>query len=308
MPGNEKHMFKDPDSAEVLTEVSINFMRECKAEDKPFFLFLSHYEVHTPLVAHKHLVKKYKNKLQQSKGLEKEYNPTYAAMVEALDTSVGTLMKEINELGIAENTLVIFASDNGGTGNSDNRPLRGGKGSLWEGGIRVPTAMYWPGVIQAGTQNDTPFTSVDYLPTFASLAGAKLPDQIVDGVDISETFLKGASPKQLKERPLYWHFPLYLSGGGKQTYEPYPGGTYRQGKGWRTTPVSVIRQGDWKLLEYFEGEQLKLYNLKHDLGENNNLVEQEPEIASRLHEQLKAWRKETGAPEPRMANPYFKGY
>ena len=206
-------------------------------------------------------------------------------MVEAVDTSVGRIMATLDELNLSEKTLVIFSSDNGGTRVSINRPLRGVKGSLYEGGVRVPTCMKWPEVIEAGSRSATPITSVDFLPTFAELAGVSLPTaQPVDG----ESFvplLRGQ--RALSNRPIFWHYPLYLTG--------------------RASPASAIRKGDWKLIEYFEDGRLELYNLATDVSESRNLADAEPSVARELHEELRTWRKATNAVEPRTINPYYTG-
>ena len=172
--------YSDIDNSVTITDAGVRFIEENK--DRPFFLYLSHFEVHTPLKADPAVTKKYQQKLK-SKAWEENWNPTYAAMIEAVDNSVGRIQEKLEQLGISENTIVIFSSDNGGVGGvTPMKPLRGAKGSLYEGGIRVSTCIRWPKKIAAGTTCETPITSVDFMPTFAELAGGQLPtDQPVDG-------------------------------------------------------------------------------------------------------------------------------
>jgi arylsulfatase A-like enzyme len=221
-------------------------------------------------------------------------SPVYAAMIASVDESVGRVLAVLEELKLASNTLVIFTSDNGGVGGyeregiqagsiTDNTPLRGGKGMLHEGGIRVPYIFWWPGKIAPGTRCDEPINSVDLYPTLLELASAKPPaKQPLDGASYADLLLSGGKSAR-ERRPLFWHFPGYLGAGG---------GT------WRTTPVGVIRRGDWKLLDFFEDGHLELYNLRHDIGEKNNVAFLEQERTVALHQQLLRWRKEIGAPMP----------
>ena len=282
-PGTERNHYNDPDVTFELTDVGIEFIKENR--DRPFFLYLSHWDVHSPLVAREELVAKYKQKLASWTRNKNPYNPTYAAMVEAVDTSVGRIIETLDELNLSDRTLVIFSSDNGGTRVSINRPLRGVKGSLYEGGVRVPTCMKWPGVIESGTKSATPITSVDFLPSFAELAGVPLPTtQPVDGESFVALLRGQRAPDN---RAIFWHYPLYLTG--------------------RASPASAIRKGDWKLIEYFEDGRLELYNLAVDISESYNLAATETGRTRELHQELKAWRKATNAVEPRMANPYYAG-
>ena len=279
--GTEKTHYNDPNVTFDLTDVSIDFIKENRHQ--PFFLYLSHWDVHGPLVARRNLVAKYEKKLASWTKNKHPYNPTYAAMVEAVDTSVGGILKTLEEFSLAENTLVIFSSDNGGTRVSINQPLRGVKGSLYEGGVRVPTCMRWPGVIAAGTKSLTPITSVDFLPTFAELAGVSLhAGQPVDGESFAP-LIKGRPA--LDDRAIFWHYPLYLAG--------------------RATPASAIRKGDWKLIEFFEDGRVELYNVATDTSESRNMADAVPAKAKELHQELIAWRKATNAVEPREPNPYY---
>lgn len=299
--GKEKY-YDDPDATERLTSAAIDFIQ--KNRSKKFFVYLPYWDVHSPLVAKKEIVAKYEAKLERRKPARK-YKPVFAAMIEAVDTGVGRMMDVVAELGLEEETLLIFSSDNGGIeGNSFNAPLRGGKGSLLEGGIRVATCMRWPGVIQPGSQTATPITSVDFLPTFAELAGAKLPtSQPVDGSSFVP-LLRGETV--FANRAIYWHYPHYLSGAGLTNYMPLPGGTVGKAEGWRTTPTSAIRQGEWKLIEFFEDNHVELYNIPDDPGEANDLSGQYPEITRRLHTKLKSWQKQVDAPIPTAPNPYYQ--
>lgn len=279
-PGTERNHYSDPDSSFKLTDAGVEFIQSNR--DRPFFLYLAHWEVHAPRVAREELVAKYENKLTSWTRNKNPYDPTYAAMVEAVDTSVGRILETLDELNLGERTLVIFSSDNGGTRVSINRPLKGVKGSLYEGGIRVPTCMRWTGVIKPRSKSATPITSVDFLPTFAELAGVALPtSQPVDG-DSIVPLLQGGSA--FRDRAIFWHYPLYLTG--------------------RATPASAIRKGNWKLIESFEDGHTELYNLANDISESRNLAETVPWKARELHQELIAWRRATNAVEPRQPNPY----
>ena len=265
----------------TLTDVGVEFIHRNK--HRPFFLYLVHWDVHAPLVAREDLVAKYEKKLASWTKNKNPYNPTYAAMVEAVDTGVGRILETLDELNLSERTLVIFSSDNGGTRVSINRPLRGVKGSLYEGGVRVPTCMGWRGVIKPGSKSATPITSVDFLPTFADLAGVALAtSQPVDGESLIP-LLKGT--RALRSRAIFWHYPLYLAG--------------------RATRASAIRKGDWMLIEYFEDGRTELYNLSSDISESKNHADTAPEKARELHQELIAWRKATKAIEPREPNPRY---
>lgn len=279
--------------ADFLTDKAEDFIRRHKEE--PFFLYLPHFGVHSPHQAKRELIARFKEK----KGTGGHDDPTYAAMIASVDESVGRIVALLDELKLSENTLVIFTSDNGGVGGykgervqgkgiTDNAPLRGGKGMLYEGGIRVPYIFRWPGKIAPGGESAAPIHSVDLYPTLLELTGGSPPaNQVLDG----ESYVKLLTmPKtaQLSRDALYWHFPGYLGSGGDT---------------WRTTPVSVIRSGDWKLLEYFEDGHLELYNLKDDLGEKRNLCDKEAEKAKALHAKLVAWRKSIDAPLPTKNAP-----
>jgi arylsulfatase A-like enzyme len=275
--------------ADFLTEKAVDFIRRHK--DEPFFLYLPHFGVHAPHQAKEDLIAKFKPKPPAGG----HYDPTYAAMIYSVDESVGRIVALLDELKLADNTLVIFSSDNGGVGGyqregikrersvTDNAPLRGGKGMLYEGGHRVPYIFRWPGKIPKSASTDVPIISVDFYPTLLEIAGAKAPPNCpLDGVSYLKVLTSGGKEK-LNRDAMYWHFPGYLGAG--------------EGA-WRTTPAGAIRSGDWKLLEFFEDGRLELYNLRDDLSEKNNLAAKMPDKASELHARLVAWRQELKAPMP----------
>ena len=243
------------------------------------------------------VVKKYQDKLDKIPDAKRRnFQPVYAAMVEAVDTSVGRIADRVDALGIAENTLIVFISDNGGLPNvSQLDPLRGQKGSLFEAGVRVPACMRWTGTVEPKSTCDTPITSVDFLPTFASLGGAKLPtSQPVDGTDISPLLFG----KTIPERSIFWHYPLYLQGRGL-TIDVPNGKTYS----WRGFPSTSLRRGDWKLIEFHEDNTVALYNLRRDPGEHHDLTADMPDLAAKLRAELDAWQAKTKAPIPKTPNP-----
>ncbi len=275
--------------ADFLTDRAVDFITRKK--DGPFFLYLPHFGVHSPHDAKPELIAKFKNK----PGVGGHNNPTYAAMIASVDESVGRVMAKLEELKLAENTVLIFASDNGGVGGyiregikkgggdvTDNAPLRHGKGSLYEGGTRVPFIVRWPGKVTAGTACDVPAIHVDVYPTFVALAGGVMPaKQIFDGESLVPLLRDGGA--KLAREAIYQHFPGYLGAGVDQ---------------WRTTPVSLVQAGDWKLMEYLEDGRLELYNLREDIGESKNLAAARPDKAKELHAKLVAWRAAVKAPMP----------
>ena len=293
----DNRLYGDENVAEWLTDAAVDYIAEKK--DEPFFLYLCHWDVHVPLNAREHVVEKYRKK-RDSKTWSRDWNPVYAAMVEAVDVSVGRVWQALKDNGIAENTLLIFTSDNGGLGNAtSNAPLKGSKGGFYEGGIRVPLVMSWPSTIQPGSICDTPVTGVDYMPTFAELSGAPLPDaasQPQDGVSLVPLMLGNSIP----ERPIYWHYPMYLN--GSVAVKPIYGTDKMV---WRATPCSIVRKGDWKLMEFFETGTTELYNIKEDIGEANDLSDQYPERVDELLKSLKKWQVATGADIPSTLNPKF---
>lgn len=271
---------------DTLTDKAVEFIEANK--DKPFFLYLSHHAVHTPIQAKKELIEKYKKKT----GDDIHNNPTYAAMVESVDESVGKVLDKLDELALADDTVVFFYSDNGGYGNATSMaPLRGSKGMLYEGGIRVPLIVRRPGVTKPGSKCDVPVIGIDFYPTMLEMAGVRRPGKhILDGESIVP-LLKGRD--KLKRKAIFWHFPAYL--------EPYN----EKQKPWRTTPAGAVRTGDWKLIEFFEDGKIELYNLKDDIGEKNNLADSNGGKAKELHDLLLKWRKNIGAPVPTEKNPKY---
>ncbi len=269
-----------------LTDEAISFIEQ--NHNNPFFLYFPHYGVHLPLQAKEELVEKYK----QKPAAVTHHNPRYAAMIESVDQSVGRILNKLDSAHLSQNTVVIFYSDNGGHGAvTSMAPLRGSKGMLYEGGIRVPATVRWPNKIPAGSICDEPVISVDFFPTIMDMANIKcetIPP--LDGKSLLP--LLTATKQTLNRKALYWHFPAYLQ-------------SYLGDRTWRTTPVSVIRKGDWKLLEFFEDNQLELYHLKKDIGEQNNLVNKAPNRAQSLHCDLIRWREKLNAPVPTNPNPLY---
>ncbi len=294
--GKEDRFYNDTTVARKLTDTTLELME--KHKDSPFFIYLAHWEVHTPMAARDDRVNYYRQKMEE-KDLH-EYDPTYAAEVEQLDKSVGRVMKKLKELGIEGNTLLIFTSDNGGLMRlTNNYPLRAGKGTFYEGGIRVPAVARWPNVIKPGSSSDFPVSGVDFMPTFSELSGVPPPsEQPVDGISILP-LLRGGS---LPERPIYFHFPLYLEGQGEERVLPVYGG---QKGHWRAVPSSVVIQGDWKLIRYYEYDSYELFNLENDVSESEDKFEFEQEKAGLLRDSLQQWVERTGAPVPDIPNEAF---
>ncbi|MAN36502.1 MAG: hypothetical protein CMI21_02580 [Opitutae bacterium] len=258
-------------------------------KEKPFFLYLTHYAVHTPIQAKPDLKKKY----QAKKPTKRHKNAAYAAMIESTDDSVGAVLGKLDELGLSENTLVLFFSDNGGHGGvTSNAPLRGSKGMLYEGGIREPMIVKWPGVTRPGSVCRENVIGVDFYPTLLEATKTSAPkDYLLDGLSLVPLL---ENPKaKLKRQAIYWHFPAYLQGY-----------TARHGN-FRTTPAGAVRMGDWKLIEFFEDGTLELYDTSKDLSETKNLAKKMPEKARELHEAMLAWRKKTKAPVPTEPNPAY---
>ena len=263
-----------------LAEEAEAFIRE--SADRPFFLMLAHYAVHTPLEGKPDKVARYEKVPKD----QRQGKPAYAAMVESVDESVGRVVRTLRELGLEERTLVIFTSDNGGfAGATDNAPLRANKGSNYEGGIRVPVIIKWPGHTKAGSTSHEPVISTDFYPTILAATGQDLrPHQHMDGKNLVPV-LTGAGG--LGREALYWHYPHY-----NQHPQSFPSG--------------VIRAGDWKLIENFETGQAALYNLADDIGETNDLSQREPAKAAELLGRLNAWRDDVGA-DPTKPNPEYEG-
>ncbi|MBT3379896.1 MAG: sulfatase [Lentisphaerae bacterium] len=275
--------------SDVLAGRALSFLEANR--DRPFCLYYAEYLVHVPLEAKEALVAKYKAKA----AVGGHRNPVYAAMIETLDTNFGRVLSKLDELGLAENTMVIFFSDNGGCGTAKNPglgpgngltsnvPLRGMKGMLYEGGIRVPMFVRWPGITSAGSVCRVPVTGVDLYPTFVEVAGAQAPsEQELDGESIVP--LLRDSRGTLERTDIFWWMPGYLPG--------------------RQAPAHAMRSGDYKVIEFFEDGKLELYNLREDIGERNDLSGDRPELLSELRAKLIAWRKATGATIP-ARNPQY---
>jgi len=260
-------------------------------KEKPFFLYLTHYTVHTPIQAKEELTKKYEEKPTHGGHV----NAKYAAMIESMDDSIGAVLSKLEELGLDQNTMVIFFSDNGGHGGvTSNAPLKGSKGMLYEGGIREPFIVKYPGVTPCNSVCHEPIIGIDLYPTFLAATGSKAPkDYTLDGANLLP-LLKDPNAS-LGRDAIFWHFPAYLQGY-----------TERHGA-FRTTPAGAIRSGDWKLIEYFEDGTLELYNLSQDIGEDNNLAAKETAKRDELLNMMKAWRKSVNAPVPATPNPLYTG-
>ncbi len=275
----------------LIMDKTLEFLQS--VQDKPFFLYYSPYAVHTPIQPVHDLLPKYRDK----PGWNGQNNPDYATMVENLDTQIGRLADELKRSGKMENTFILFTSDNGGHyAITKQLPLRSGKGSYYEGGIREPMFVYWKGKIRGETKSDVPVSNIDFYPTLLEVAGIeKTGGKKLDGKSILPVLTGDGT---LEQRPLFWHFPIYLQAylkEGDPTQDPL----------FRTRPGSAVRLGDWKLIQYFENNNLELYNLKEDIGEKNNLASTNPEKRNELLEILENWRKETRAPVPDALNPEY---
>ena len=273
--------------ADFLTDRAVDFITRRK--DQPFFLYLPHFGVHSPHQAKPELIERFRDK----PAVGGHHDPTYAAMIYSVDESVGRILRTLDELQLAERTVVVFTSDNGGVGGygreglhkageiTDNAPLRSGKGSLYEGGTREPFVVRWPGVVKPGSVCDVPTIHVDLYATFLELGAAPRPRQVLDGESLL-TLWRDPTAK-LRRDAIFQHFPGYL-GSGADT--------------WRTTPVSVVQSGSWKLMEFLEDGRWELYDLQNDVGETKNLASAMPDKARELHDRLVRWREEVRAPMP----------
>ncbi len=269
-----------------LTDEAIDFIERNK--EHPFFLYLPHYAVHTPIQAEDSLISIFRNK-EPDGG---QNNPVYAAMIKSLDESVGEILMELKNQNLLNNTIVIFMSDNGGRSRvTSMSPLRGSKGMLYEGGIRVPLIVSWEGKIEANSKNDLPVIGTDIFPTIVELTHTSIPDNFrFDGISLADNIL---GKEEIADRPVFWHFPVYLERyGGMKTV-------------WRTTPASAVRLGDWKLIEFYENGKVELYNLNDDIGETNDVSQEFPEKKEKLYDILDKWRTEINAPVPTLLNPEF---
>jgi arylsulfatase A-like enzyme len=293
---DKKQQENDPKKTERITDDAVAFIQANK--DKPFYAYLPYNAPHVPVGAAPELVAKWEKKAQQApvdafghEGKNKvrfvQNQAAYAAMVEQLDTGIGRVLAALKENGLTEKTIIVFMSDNGGLSTAEgsptsNLPLRAGKGWPYEGGVREPLIVVAPGVTKPASSCDSPVISTDFYPTLLQLAGQPLkPEQHLDGVSFVP-LLKGESA--VRGKPLFWHYPHYANQGG--------------------SPNGVIRDGDWKLIEWYEDGALELYNIAQDLSETTNLAAKQPERVRELHAKLIAWRKEVGALMP-SPNPHF---
>ncbi|HJN07070.1 MAG TPA: sulfatase [Pirellulaceae bacterium] len=268
-------------------------------KDEPFFCYLSFYSVHGPLQTTPRLWEKYRRKATQGAQPESRFiidrttpvrqvqdHPAYGGMVEAMDVAVGKVLKTLDRLRLADNTIVVFTSDNGGVSAGDgkatsNLPLRGGKGRQWEGGIREPYYIRWPGVVQARATSDVPVIGTDFYPTLLELTGlSSRPNQHVDGVSLVP-LIQG---KTIRERDLFWHYPHYGNQGGE--------------------PSAIIIRDNWKLIHYYEDQRRELYHLSEDIGEQRDLAGKFPDKVAELGKRLQVWLTETEAKMP-IPNPGF---
>jgi arylsulfatase A-like enzyme len=261
-------------------------------KDQPFLAYLSFYSVHTPLQGRPDLVEKYRARAAKIEGEEfageeqifgdkerqvriLQKHAVYAAMVEAMDEAVGTVLDQLDASGVADNTIVVFTSDNGGLSTSEgsptsNLPLRGGKGWVYEGGIREPWIIRYPGVTKAGSVSEELICSIDLFPTVAAAAGIEI-NHLVDGIDLTSA-LRG---EKLDRQSLYWHYPHYSNQGG------IPGG--------------AIREGKYKLFERYEDGRVHLYDLENDISEEKDLASEKPELVQEMRKRLHQWYREVDA-------------
>jgi arylsulfatase A-like enzyme len=264
-----------------LTDEAIAFISASK--DKPFFLYLPFYAVHTPLQAKPEKIAKYQAKARPE---NPQHHATYAAMIESLDEGIGRLMAHLDQLKLREQTIVVFTSDNGGLELNEvtaNDPLRAGKGSAYEGGVRVPLVVSYPPAIRKGATSDVPAMSIDLFPTLVELCGLapQREKPAWDGVSVAPALLEKGP---VNRDTLYWHYPHY-----------HPGGA---------TPYSAVRSGDWRLVEFQEDGKVELYNLKDDIGESKDLAGLQPKKRDDLLAMLRNWRTEVGAQMP-APNPNY---
>lgn len=263
-----------------LTDEACKFITDNKG--RPFLLYLPHFAVHAPLQAKQELIEKFKARVKPD---DPQKSAVYAAMIASMDEGVGKVMAKLDELHLAENTVVIFFSDNGGfAGATSNRPLYGFKSQLFEGGIRVPLIVRWPGAVKPATTCDTPVISTDFLPTMLEMAGLKADPKIpCDGASLTPLLRQAG---KLQRDSLFWHYPHYQGG----------------------QPASAIRQGDWKLIHWIEEDRNAMFNLAQDIGEKDNLLKN-PDAAAKakgaeLRAALDAWRKSVNALMP-TRNPNY---
>ncbi len=265
-----------------LTRATLDFIEQNR--ERPFAAYLGHHTPHIPYTARIDLIDKNKN----------AFEPVYAGLIESLDNTVGLLMERLEEMGLSENTIIVFTSDNGGLHVPEgshrrvthNTPFRAGKGYVYEGGNRIPLIVRWPGHIPAGRVVDTPVNNIDWIPTLLELAGQDIPEGL-DGI----SFAKGLTDTgDFPEKPIFWHFPHYTNQGSR--------------------PSGAMRDGDWLLVEFYDEEILELYNLSGDIGEKSDLSENHPERVTSMREALDKWRKENNVqyntPNPECNKDLFR--
>lgn len=281
--GSDKYL------TDAIMEKAIQFVDTVQ---KPFYLNYSPYAVHVPIMPVDSIVPKYEKKSPWNG----QGNAEYASMVDNLDRNIGLLIKKLKERNLFDNTLIVFTSDNGGLyGITKQKPLRAGKGSYYEGGIRVPFFFVLNNKINPNLKSESPITNLDVFPTILDYAGIRDDKLKLDGYSL-KSILEGED--EMLERPLYWHFPIYL-----QAYNVNDNET--RDTLFRTRPGSVIRKGDWKLHYYFEDEGVELFNLSEDIEERNNVAETNPNKTEELLTLLRQWWKETKAPIPTEKNPEY---
>jgi arylsulfatase A-like enzyme len=267
-------------------------------KDHPFFLYYPTYLVHTPIQGKDELIRKYTEKLEQGGDDGNHNNPVYAAMIEALDDAVGKVLAALKEHGLEQNTLVMVVSDNGGIrAISKQTPLRAGKGSLYEGGVRVPMAVRWPGKIPGGTVSKLRLSNLDFFPTLLEWCGGSAADVELDGKDLSRQMCRPSSEVD-PDRAFLWHFPAYL-----EAYKP--GIDDGRDPLFRTRPCTSLLKGPWKLLHFYEDDAVELYNLGDDPGERTNLADQYPDRVADMLREKNALLGTHHLPVPTELNPDY---
>ncbi|MCW9707909.1 sulfatase [Fodinibius salsisoli] len=298
VPGLEQYYDSDTFLSEALTIEANKAVDQAVADGKPFFINMAHYAVHTPIMTDKRYFQDYLDE-----GIDST-EAQYASLIEGVDTSLGKIWQNLEEEGVAENTIILFMSDNGGLSahargetpmgteaNTHNKPLRSGKGSAYEGGIRVPMIVAWAKTskeqalqtrfpIKAGSRNDTPVISEDFYPSILELAGVNVPENSSTDGQSFIPLLQDKVPSD-EQRKLFWHYP-HKWGPDGPGYDPF----------------TAIRNGKWKLIYFYNGQIWELYNLETDIGESNNMISQNPDIAQSLAEKMKEWMEEVGAQLP----------
>jgi len=282
-PDQDDDPIKDAHNAVAITQASLKFLEENR--DKPFFLHVSHNVVHRPVMEHPDLIAKYQAKPGSR---EPVHNPIMGAMIERMDTGIGQLLDKLDELGLAQNTVIMFFSDNGGLEQEQSQaPLRKGKATIFDGGLKVPLAVRWPGVVRAGSRCSTPVISNDLFNTFLEIAGMDHKLKDVDGESLVPLLRQTGG---LKRKAIFWHYPHYHHMGYK--------------------PAGAVREGDYKLIEWYEEtlgnkeNQVSLYNVRKDPGETRDLAGEMPGKVADLRAKLHAWRKSVGAEEMKV-NPHY---